>query len=72
MISKSCKLLAEVDLSIAEVSRHEALKKSTRHGHSSTLHLQWARRPLTSSQAILPRVEERHMAKNLVRIDWKR
>ena len=53
MIPKECKRLAEVDFPIAEVSRHAAREKSIRHGHPSTLHLWWARRPLASSRAIL-------------------
>jgi adenine-specific DNA methylase len=53
VISKECKRLAEVDFPIAEVSRHAAREKSIRHGHPSTLHLWWARRPLASSRAVL-------------------
>ncbi len=53
MIPPSCKRLAEVDFPIAEVSRHAAREKSIRHGHPSTLHLWWARRPLASSRAVL-------------------
>ncbi len=53
MIPKDCKRLAEVDFPIAEVSRHAVREKSIRHGHPSTLHLWWARRPLASSRAVL-------------------
>ena len=53
MIPKECKRLAEVDFPIAEVSRHAAREKSIWHGHPSTLHLWWARRPLASSRAVL-------------------
>ena len=53
MIPKECKRLVEVDFPIAEVSRHAAREKSIRHGHPSTLHLWWARRPLASSRAVL-------------------
>ena len=53
MIPRKCKRLAEVDFPIAEVSRHAAREKSIRHGHPSTLHLWWARRPLASSRAVL-------------------
>ena len=53
MIARHCKRLAEVDFPIAEVSRHAAREKSIRHGHPSTLHLWWARRPLASSRAVL-------------------
>lgn len=52
-IPKDCKRLAEVDFPIAEVSKHAAREKSIRHGHPSTLHLWWARRPLASSRAVL-------------------
>ena len=53
MIPRGCKRLAEVDFPIAAVSRHAAREKSIRHGHPSTLHLWWARRPLASSRAVL-------------------
>ncbi|MEA3202088.1 MAG: putative methylase [Thermoplasmata archaeon] len=52
-IPRECKRLAEVDFPIATVSRHAAREKSIRHGHPSTLHLWWARRPLASSRAVL-------------------
>ncbi len=53
MIPKECKRLAEVDFPIAVVSRHAVREKSIRHGHPSTLHLWWARRPLASCRAML-------------------
>ena len=53
MIPSECKRLAEVDFPIAVVSKHAAREKSIRHGHPSTLHLWWARRPLASSRAVL-------------------
>ena len=53
MIPRECKRLAEADFPIAEVSKHAAREKSIRHGHPSTLHLWWARRPLASSRAVL-------------------
>ena len=53
MIPKECKRLAEVDFPIAVVSRHSAREKSIRHGHPSTLHLWWARRPLAACRAML-------------------
>jgi adenine-specific DNA methylase len=53
MIPKECKRLAEVDFPIATVSRHSAREKSIRHGHPSTLHLWWARRPLAACRAVL-------------------
>ena len=53
MIPRECKRLAEVDFPISVVSKHAAREKSIRHGHPSTLHLWWARRPLASSRAVL-------------------
>ena len=45
--------MAEVDFPIAVVSRHSAREKSIRHGHPSTLHLWWARRPLAACRSML-------------------
>ncbi len=53
MIPRQCRRLAEVDFPIADVSRHSAREKSIRHGHPSTLHLWWARRPLAACRAML-------------------
>src|SRR5439155_2920421 len=53
MIPKECKRLAEVDFPIAVVSKHAAREKTIRHGHPSTLHLWWARRPLAACRAML-------------------
>ncbi len=53
MIPKECKRIAEVDFPIAVVSQHSAREKSIRHGHPSTLHLWWARRPLAACRAML-------------------
>ena len=53
MIPRACRRLVEVDFPIAVVSKHAAREKSIRHGHPSTLHLWWARRPLASSRAVL-------------------
>src|SRR4051794_18825674 len=53
MIPQECKRLAEVDFPLAVVSRHAAREKSIRHGHPSTLHLWWARRPLAACRAML-------------------
>lgn len=52
-IPKECRRLAEVDFPIAVVSKHAAREKSIRHGHPSTLHLWWARRPLAACRAML-------------------
>src|SRR5208283_5968887 len=40
------KRLIEVDLPIKRISAHARREKSIRHGHISTLHIWWARRPL--------------------------
>lgn len=48
-----CKRLVEVDLPIAAISRHARREKNLRHGHISTLHLWWARRPLAACRAVL-------------------
>jgi len=53
VIPKECKRLAEVDFPIALVSKHSAREKSIRHGHPSTLHLWWGRRPLGACRAML-------------------
>jgi hypothetical protein len=70
MIPKDCKRLAELDFPIAEVSRHAARGKSIRHGHPSTLHLWWARRPLASSRASLLCVDERRVAEDRPDCFW--
>jgi putative DNA methylase len=41
----------EWDLPLAEISEASAKEKNIRHGHPSTLHIWWARRPLASSRA---------------------
>src|SRR5215472_1884120 len=53
MIPRECKRLAEVDFPVAVVSKHALREKKIRHGHPSTLHLWWARRPLASCRAML-------------------
>jgi putative DNA methylase len=46
------KRLIEVDLPIARISAHARREKSIRHGHISTLHIWWARRPLAACRAV--------------------
>jgi putative DNA methylase len=43
--------LIEYDLPLADISEESAREKNIRHGHPSTLHIWWARRPLASSRA---------------------
>lgn len=45
------KRFIEVDFPVKEVSAESAREKNIRHGHISTLHIWWARRPLASSRA---------------------
>ena len=47
------KRLIEVDLPIKRVSAHARREKSIRHGHISTLHIWWARRPLAACRAVI-------------------
>ncbi|HOL49575.1 MAG TPA: DUF1156 domain-containing protein, partial [bacterium] len=45
------KSFIESDFPVKEVSKESAKEKNIRHGHISTLHIWWARRPLASSRA---------------------
>ncbi|WP_397570420.1 DUF1156 domain-containing protein [Schlesneria sp. T3-172] len=47
------KKLIEVALPLAAINTESAREKSIRHGHPSTLHLWWARRPLAACRAVL-------------------
>jgi adenine-specific DNA methylase len=47
------KKLIEVALPLEDINREAAREKSIRHGHPSTLHLWWARRPLAACRAVL-------------------
>ena len=49
----TCPRLIEVALPIREISAESVRDKSLRHGHISTLHLWWARRPLAASRAVV-------------------
>ncbi len=48
---KEKKLFIEETFPLKEVSEESAREKNIRHGHISTLHIWWARRPLASSRA---------------------
>ena len=50
---QACPRLIEVALPIREISAESVRDKSLRHGHISTLHLWWARRPLAASRAVV-------------------
>ncbi len=50
---KSPKKLIEVALPLDAINVAAAREKSIRHGHPSTLHLWWARRPLAAARAVI-------------------
>jgi putative DNA methylase len=50
---KSPRKLIEVALPLDAINIEAAREKSIRHGHPSTLHLWWARRPLAAARAVL-------------------
>jgi putative DNA methylase len=50
---KAPKKLIEVALPLDAINEAAAREKSIRHGHPSTLHLWWARRPLAAARAVL-------------------
>jgi putative DNA methylase len=50
---KSNKKLIEVALPLEAINKASAREKSIRHGHPSTLHLWWARRPLAAARAVI-------------------
>ena len=47
------KKLIEVALPLDDINAAAAREKSIRHGHPSTLHLWWARRPLAAARAVI-------------------
>ena len=49
----SNKKLIEVALPLEAINAESAREKSIRHGHPSTLHLWWARRPLATARAVI-------------------
>ena len=77
---KTEKRLIEVSLPLQTVSEQSAREKSIRHGHISTLHIWWARRPLAAMRAaifasLVPAPEsdaERKRLENLIAtiVDW--
>src|SRR5690606_20769841 len=50
---KTRKKLIEVALPLETINVASAREKSIRHGHPSTLHLWWARRPLAAARAVI-------------------
>ena len=51
--SRVGKKLIEVALPLDAINKASAREKSIRHGHPSTLHLWWARRPLATARAVI-------------------
>src|SRR5438874_2953286 len=52
-MTPSGKKLIGVALPLEDINREAAREKSIRHGHPSTLHLWWARRPLAAARAVI-------------------
>jgi putative DNA methylase len=50
---RSNRKLIEVALPLEAINKASAREKSIRHGHPSTLHLWWARRPLAAARAVI-------------------
>lgn len=48
-----CRKLIEVALPLETINKESAREKSIRHGHPSTLHLWWSRKPLAACRAVL-------------------
>lgn len=53
MLNRPRKKLIEVALPLEAINKASAREKSIRHGHPSTLHLWWARRPLAAARAVI-------------------
>jgi putative DNA methylase len=53
MVAAPRKKLIEVSIPLEAINVASAREKSIRHGHPSTLHLWWARRPLAACRAVL-------------------
>ena len=53
VIVKMRRKLIEVALPLDAINKACAREKSIRHGHPSTLHLWWARRPLAAARAVI-------------------
>ena len=52
-LSHTRKKLIEVALPLDAINKASKREKSIRHGHPSTLHLWWARRPLAAARAVI-------------------
>ncbi|MDU6834460.1 MAG: DUF1156 domain-containing protein, partial [Bradyrhizobium sp.] len=52
-MTRTRRKLIEVALPLDAINAASAREKSIRHGHPSTLHLWWARRPLAAARAVI-------------------
>ncbi len=52
-MSEYRKKLIEVALPLQAINKESAREKSIRHGHPSTLHIWWSRKPLVTARAVL-------------------
>ena len=55
---KRHKKLIEVALPLEAINKASSREKSIRHGHPSTLHMWWARRPLAAARAVAQMVDD--------------
>ena len=51
--TKTRKKMIEVALPLDKINAASVREKSIRHGHPSTLHLWWSRKPLATARAVL-------------------
>jgi putative DNA methylase len=68
--SSADRRIIEVEMPLTKISEHSAREKSIRHGHLSTLHIWWARRPLAACRAaifaaLVPQPDDPREAKKL-------
>src|SRR5262245_14397248 len=68
--SKTNRRIIEEQMPLTAISAHSAREKTIRHGHLSTLHIWWARRPLAACRAaifaaLVPQPEDTKEAKKL-------
>src|SRR5438034_2626056 len=67
------KKLIEVALPLEAINKASAREKSIRHGHPSSVHLWWARRPLAAARAVIfaQMVDDPSAYVNVLRADPK-
>lgn len=66
---KAPKKLIEVALPLDDINREAAREKSIRHGHPSTLHLWWARRPLAAGAGLVDPTDDLFVPSLLFLVD---